>query len=580
MPEFLFLDWKHTLLDKLKKRYDEVLKQGELERQWCAETRQMAVKFLKQFRKQYSIITGDKAKNTYCVICKRHLAQQIITEVDNTSTYEATQLTEVQITEEDYKFMLREKLVTMKLEEAQQILPPQNPPPEHTLFHSRIPTFGVSLKMHKANSLRFMAKSHKTSLSQLSKWLSRTFRETMLVSEEIWRELFLKAGIVTQSSWVINNSKQVRQRMAKMQAAGLRPPSSGQQTYDFATMYTSMQLKAIEKKMQQYVNLVFEYKRQDGGKDNGKPKVLMIKSRGLGKWITDENQKDKRGTKFMNAKKLKRWINYLLKRLYVKVGDQVKRQRIGLPMGTSCSPFLANIVLFMYEFLYFTDEIAKLKPWQLELDRETAKQKAKKSKQSWRVEVEKIMNEDGYNKGVSRLHMIRKLSFCTRYIDDLWNPLVEKDIFQSIVQRIYPPWLKLGLEDEGNVNYLDMTIWCEASKERDKIQWHSKLYDKKVGLIAAGLRLNKFPHPESCLSSRCKYGVITSQLHRYNVACTQTEHFLEPALDLYITYVEKGYKPQLINRYFSRFLRHYKPEVHSDIIRRRYAKQMGGQGRN
>jgi len=549
VPEYLYEDWHHTILAKLEERYEEVAAQV-MEESTAQEGDNVASRaYLTQFRKQYSIITGDKAKNTYCVLCKRHLSQQIMQETSTTTTYETTNLTEAQIVAADFDFVKGEGLVTITGEEFDKLGPDDPKPPKHTLFNAGIPTFGVSLKMHKANSLRFMAKSHSTSLTQLSHWMSRAFKSTILVSEDIWRDLFMKVGIITHSSWIINSSKQVRQRMERMQAAGLRPDESGQQTYDFATMYTSMQLKAIEKKMQQYVDLVFEYQRQGGGRDKGKPKVLMIKRRGPGRWVKDTRQRDKTGTKFISATKLKRWINYLLKRLFVKVGDQVKLQGIGLPMGTSCSPFLANIVLFMYEFQFFTNEIAKVKPYQLELDLAMAKKKA--------------------TSPVVRLNLLRKLSFCTRYIDDLWNPLVNKNLFQSIVQQIYPPWLKLGLEDEGTVNYLDMTIWCEHGRRH--VKWHSKLYDKKAGLIAAGLRLNKFPHPDSVLSKRCKYGVITSQLHRYNTACTGDEHFLEPALDLYSAYVKKGYKPQLINQYFSRFLRRHKPQMHSNIVRQRYA---------
>ena len=43
-------------------------------------------------------------------------------------------------------------------------------------------------------------------------------------------------------------------------------------------------------------------------------------------------------------------MEYLLEHLYVKVGDNIYRQEIGVPMGTSCSPFLANLTLFMFEF--------------------------------------------------------------------------------------------------------------------------------------------------------------------------------------------------------------------------------------
>ena len=97
-----------------------------------------------------------------------------------------------------------------------------------------------------------------------------------------------------------------------------------------------------------------------------------------------------------------------------------------------------------------------------------------------------------------------------------------------------------------SVNYLDMAIWFD---NRSK-QWHSKLYDKKLEPmakernlepVAKGLKLNKFPDPTSKLSTRCKYGLITSQLYRYDVACTRKRDFLSPAHSLYKTYLLKGY---------------------------------------
>ena len=110
-------------------------------------------------------------------------------------------------------------------------------------------------------------------------------------------------------------------------------------------------------------------------------------------------------------------------------GGQNYATNSGTSMGTSCSPFIANLVLFMYEFEYFTNQVAKFKPWHVE--------------------------------GTPRHSTLRKLSFCSRYIDDLWNPLVGREEFGSVVQKTYPSWLQLGLECCGtSVNYLDMTIWC------------------------------------------------------------------------------------------------------------------------
>ena len=41
-----------------------------------------------------------------------------------------------------------------------------------------------------------------------------------------------------------------------------------------------------------------------------------------------------------------------------------------------------------------------------------------------------------------------------------------------------------------------MRIWFDHNSQ----QWHSKLYDTKLELVAKGLKLNKFPDPTSKLS--------------------------------------------------------------------------------
>merc|ERR1719478_325686 len=99
------------------------------------------------------------------------------------------------------------------------------------------------------------------------------------------------------------------------------------------------------------------------------------------------------------------------------------KQVIGIPMGVSCAPYLANLMLFMYEFEYFKKFIKQHDPLRYQPARD----------------------------------MLQYLSCCTRYIDDLWNPLVDEKTFRKITKQIYPTWLLLGEpEMSGNcVNYLD-----------------------------------------------------------------------------------------------------------------------------
>ena len=45
-------------------------------------------------------------------------------------------------------------------------------------------------------------------------------------------------------------------------------------------------------------------------------------------------------------------MKYLIDNIYIKVGNKVFRQQVGIPMGTDCAPLLANLFLFYYEYGY------------------------------------------------------------------------------------------------------------------------------------------------------------------------------------------------------------------------------------
>ena len=52
----------------------------------------------------------------------------------------------------------------------------------------------------------------------------------------------------------------------------------------------------------------------------------------------------------------------MLDNLYVQIGDKLLLQTVGIPMGVSCAPFLANLMLFMYEFKFIDKFITKNDP--------------------------------------------------------------------------------------------------------------------------------------------------------------------------------------------------------------------------
>lgn len=62
---------------------------------------------------------------------------------------------------------------------------------------------------------------------------------------------------------------------------------------------------------------------------------------------------------FVNLETLIKMINWLIDNTYVTIGDKVFRQVIGIPMGTDCAPFLANLFLFSFEFQWMYEKLKK-----------------------------------------------------------------------------------------------------------------------------------------------------------------------------------------------------------------------------
>ena len=89
------------------------------------------------------------------------------------------------------------------------------------------------------------------------------------------------------------------------------------------------------------------------------------------------------------------WTEYLIYNIYIKVGNNVYRQTIGIPMETNCAPLLANLFQFHYEYSY----------------------------------MKNLMCDN--------LCMAKRFSDTVRYIDDLLT--LNNGNFSEEITNIYPP---------------------------------------------------------------------------------------------------------------------------------------------
>jgi len=66
------------------------------------------------------------------------------------------------------------------------------------------------------------------------------------------------------------------------------------------------------------------------------------------------------GGHYIDANTLMNMITWLVKNTFVIVGNKIYQQVIGIPMGTDCAPYLANLFLYAYELEFLSDTL-KLK---------------------------------------------------------------------------------------------------------------------------------------------------------------------------------------------------------------------------
>jgi hypothetical protein len=185
------------------------------------------------------------------------------------------------------------------------------------------------------------------------------------------------------------------------------------------------------------------------------------------------------GTLHMNYEEVINSLNWLIDNIYVTFGDKCFRQVIGIPMGTDCAPFLANLFLYSYEY-------------------------------EW---IDKQRKEKNY-------HNLLRFQACCRYIDDLF--LLNNDGFmEKYMSQIYPTELEL-IPDESDgktVPFLDLLIRIEKSRTIS-----TSIYDKRDNFA---FPIVNFPVLTGNIPLKGSYGGFVGELVRYGRACTYLNDFKE-----------------------------------------------------
>ena len=474
----LLSQWKSLLLHEIRVKIHS-LKHRQLKNPKKVLDDKEVNEFLHNFHKKIVITPTDKASNNFSIVCKKFYISCLLKELNisesnnvkqSQSTYERLKSKPNCIVERHIKYM---KDHNIDLAESQLKLP----------FIYWIP------KMHKTPSKqRYIAASHSCSTKPLSKMITFCLKLIQSTHTNYCKQIAKNNGY--NRMWIVDNSVEVIEKINKINE---RKNVKNIRTYDFSTLYTSIPHTKLKQQMKWVISQAFNDKARKFIRI-GNVSAHWNKSRGKTKYCWDKDE-------------LIKHVSWLIDNIYVVCGDSLFKQKIGIPMGTDCAPFLANLFLFAYEFKWLLNKFKK-----------------------------------------KEYDSLNKFLYCFRYIDDLLC-INNDQLMDDIKSEIYPEELSLTSDDAVlQTHYLDLDLEIRNNKI------HSKLFDKRD---AFGFSIVNFPDLSGNIPNKQSYGVFVSQLIRYARCCMDIEDFTFRTKKLVTRLINQNFEKKKLVRVFEKFTESY-----------------------
>jgi len=311
-------------------------------------------------------------------------------------------------------------------------------------------------------------------------------------------------------SWIIRDSKEEKMLLERSTSTrGCRTQDVHLATYDFTSMYTTLPLRDLKERLGNLLDSVYQHRLQ-----TSRARILMLKQDGTFEWIAAGRRSETDREMMMSLDKFKSMLNKLVDNTYLKFGGELWHQTVGIPMGTNCAGYIANLYCFTYEIEF----------------------------------LRRTVNEGNYD-------LAKQLLRVQRYIDDLLCIGIPCfDSIRYLPEGIYPKdSLELNMADEGmRVPYMD--IFIRQNRRRGLI---ASIYDKRLEKKYCNIQVIRYPDPTSVLANKTKYGILTSQMHRFARRCSLRSDFVYNVSLVVHRMQSKGYQKRGIWSYVRRFVQQY-----------------------
>ena len=425
---------------------------------------------LEKLHKDFVIVPVDKASCNVAFVCKHYYMQTLTRELTQSSTFTETTESIQDITDSCNQFLDGHGIKST---------------------NDRIPFLYWTAKMHKSPiSSRYIISGVDTITSELSTNVTSCLKILLKFARNSRKYKFEGQPNINNISIIDNREKVIN----FMNLCNKSRSKKTVKTYDFSTLYTSIPHNKLKSKLSEFITKIFALK--------GK-KYIIVK----GKWSYFS---DKINTDFptVTAQDLIDWTNYVIDHCYILFQGKIYRQIIGIPMGTSCAPYLANIFLHMYEY----EHISQL-----------------------------IKHKDI----VTASHLSRMY----RYQDDciVFN---DDDAFNEQYILIYPSEMELKCTNisPAKSTFLDLTI----SIYRNKYKYVS--YDKRNDF---GFEIVNYPNLRGNIPKSQAYGIFISQLVRFATVNDNAKNFIKDAKDMVSKLINQGFDKDILKLKYFEFTHKY-----------------------
>lgn len=355
--------------------------------------------------------------------------------------------------------------------------------------HPKLPCFYGLPKMHKqVPKLRFIAASCGSPLKPIDITVTKCLDAIYRFMCRYCKTIFNNTG--TNRMWILENSLQLKQRIFESNETMNATHIS---TWDFSTLYTTIPHGLLKDCIKELIS--FSYKT------NRRAFIAVNNFRAF--W----SEKPVKNYACITQENLIDMVNVLIDNIYVTFGNTIHKQKIGIPMGISCAPLLANLFLMLHEYRF----------------------------------MERLSKVD--------IHQARNFNFTLRYIDDLI--CLNNENFEKYIVDIYPKELSIKKENDSDIkaSYLDLLIQIKDGA------FHTSLYDKRDDF---NFSIVNYPHVDrSNIPTKPAYGVYSSRLVSIARACDSSLDFNQRHDALCIKLMHQGYKHHLLKKQLNKTIKNH-----------------------